>query len=240
MLQQSFVTRVLNSYFSGMRDILLTLLFLFLMLPSFSQDLQGWLIYFGNTKIKDSKFSIHQEVQLRDYKVIGDHNQSLIRVGGQYQIKPYLVGTVGYGFIYTEAQGSPNNSFIENRIYQEALFSHAVKRTKVRHRLRLEERFIEHQDFRGRFRYSLFADIPLTARGFAKRGTYLALYDEVFVNISDDPALKAFDRNRAYAGFGYKLVDQLGLQLGYMRQNVGSQNGTNHVLLSFHHNLKLK
>jgi len=80
----------------------------------------------------------------------------------------------------------------------------------------------------------------LTAKGFAKQGTYLALYDEIFLNISDDKAIKAFDRNRAYAGIGYKFADQLGVQLGYMRQNVGHLTGTNHALLSFHHNLKIK
>lgn len=225
-------------YFRSMRIIFLYLLFVLFTLPCYAQDLQGWLIYFGNTKIENSKFSIHHELQIRDYKVIGDHNQTLIRVGGQYQVSPYLVGTVGYGFIYTEDYGSPNNSFIENRIYQEALFSQSIRASKIRHRLRLEERFIEGQDFRGRFRYCLFGDIPLSARGFEKKGTYIALYDEVFLNISDSESIKVFDRNRAYAGFGYKLNNDLGIQLGYMRQHVGKQNGTNHLLLSFHHNIK--
>lgn len=223
-----------------MRILLLFFSFFIFSVSSYSQDLQGWLIYFGNTKIKDSKFSVHYELQLRDYQIVGDHNQTLVRVGGQYQIKPYLQGTVGYGFIHTEAEGTPNAAFLENRIYQEALFSHAVGKSKWRHRLRLEERFIEHQDFRGRFRYSLFADIPLTNYGFSKGGVYLALYDEVFLNLSDESTIKTFDRNRAYAGFGYKVSNNLGIQLGYMRQNVGKMAGTNHALLSFHHNITFK
>lgn len=240
MLQHSFFIAICIFYFRSMRILLLNLLFLLVVLPSFAQDLQGWLIYFGNTKIRDTKFSIHQEVQLRDYQLIGDHNQTLIRVGAQYQVKPYLQTTVGYGFIYTEDQGIPKNSFIENRIYQEALFSHNIKKSRLRHRLRLEERFIEHQDFRGRFRYSLFADVPLTNKDFSKGGVYVALYDELFLNISDDSSIKFYDRNRAYAGLGYKVSNNLGVQLGYMRQNVGSQVGTNHLLLSFHHNWRFK
>ncbi|MGN0004224.1 MAG: DUF2490 domain-containing protein [Sphingobacterium composti] len=207
-------------------------------ISSQAQSLNGWLIYFGNTQIKDSKFSLHHELQLRDYKIIGDHNQSLIRVGGQYQFKPYFQATLGYGFIHTEAEGTPNNPFAEHRIYQEGMFSHGILNSKLRHRIRLEERFIENQDFRGRFRYCLFADIPLNAKKFDKNGLYLALYDEIFLNISDEESIKAFDRNRAYSGLGYKLQQNLGLQLGYMRQHVGSNAGTNHLMLSVHHKMK--
>ena len=197
-------------------------------------------MYFGNTQIKESKFSIHHELQLRDYKIIGDHNQTLFRAGGQYRFKPYFQATLGYGYIHTELEGTPNNPFSEHRIYQEGIFSHGVLSFKLRHRVRLEERFIENQDFRGRIRYCLFADIPLNAKQFDKNGVYLAVYDEVFLNISNNESIKAFDRNRAYAGLGYKLKHNLGLQLVYMRQHVGSNSGTNHLMLSLHHKMKWK
>lgn len=32
-------------------------------------------MYMGNTQIKESKFSIHHELQLRDYKITSDRNQ---------------------------------------------------------------------------------------------------------------------------------------------------------------------
>lgn len=219
---------------------LILLFTLTICISSQAQSLNGWLIYFGNTQIKESKFSIHHELQLRDYKIIGDHNQTLIRLGGQYQFKPYFQATVGYGFIHTESEGTPNNPFAEHRIYQEGLFSHGILSSKLRHRIRLEERFIENQDFRGRFRYCLFADIPLNAKKFDKNGIYLAVYDEVFLNLSDNESIKAFDRNRAYAGLGYKPQQNLGLQLGYMRQHVGANSGTNHLMLSVHHKMNLK
>lgn len=206
--------------------------------PAFSQQApQGWLIYFGNTKIKDSKFSIHHELQLRDHQIFGDHNQTLVRVGLQYEILPWLNVTNGYGFIHTEAKGTPNNAFDEHRIYQEAVVKHSLGHFKIRHRVRLEERFIENQDFRGRARYSLFADLPLTEKKMSKGGIYGAFYNEIFINLSKDDAIKAFDRNRLYLGAGYKLKDNFGIQAGYMRQHVGSAKGTNHILLSFHHQI---
>lgn len=194
----------------------------------------------GNTQIKESKFSIHHELQLRDYKIIGDHHQTLVRVGGQYQFKPYFQATLGYGFVHTESENTPNNPFAEHRIYQEGVLSHAILRLKLRHRVRLEERFIENQEFRGRFRYCLFADIPLNAHKFDKNGVYLALYDEIFLNIADNESIKTFDRNRAYAGLGYKLQKNMGVQLGYMRQHIGTSSGTNHLMLSFHHKVEWK
>lgn len=205
---------------------------------SAQQQAQGWLIYFGNTAIKSTKFSIHHELQLRDYRLGGDHNQTLLRVGLEYAVKPFLSVTGGYGFIYTEAEDTPNNPFAEHRIYQEATFKHIIDRFSIRHRFRLEERFIEDRNFRGRGRYSLFVDVPLSKRDLGKGAIYAAVYDEVFLNISDDDKLDAFDRNRLYGGIGYKIKDNLGVQVGYMRQNVEKQQATNHVLLSLHHRLK--
>lgn len=195
-------------------------------------------MYFGQTKIKASKFAIHHELQLRDHQLMGDHNQTLLRVGLQYQVKPYLLTTVGYGFIYSEQPGSPNRPFNENRMYQEALFSHKLVGGSIRHRIRLEERFVEHKDFSGRFRYCLFADIPFTPYGLKAKGWYAALYNEIFVNLSDNDSMDFFDRNRAYLGAGYKVSDAVGIQMGYMYQNVGKTSGTNHAMLSVHHQIK--
>ncbi|MBD1432328.1 DUF2490 domain-containing protein [Sphingobacterium sp. DN00404] len=224
-----------------MRLLFLTLIGVFLTSCSFAQkDPQGWLMYFGQTKIKETKFAIHHELQLRDHQLMGDHNQTLLRVGLQYRVKPYLLTTMGYGFIYSELPGSPNEPFHENRIYQEALFSHHLMRSNIRHRIRLEERFVENKDFSGRFRYCLFADIPFTQYGMGAKGWYAALYNEIFLNLSDDGTMDFFDRNRAYLGIGYRISDAVGVQMGYMYQNIGKARGTNHAMLSVHHQLKWK
>lgn len=214
------------------------LAFILVMLPliNCAQHLQGWAIYFGNTKLADSKFSIHHELQLRDYKIVGDHQQTLLRLGLQYQATPTVGFTLGYGYIYNEWEDTPNNPFSENRIYQEVLIRHSWSILRIRHRFRSEERFAGN-GFRGRGRYCLFVDIPVTDRELRKGGLYLALYDELFINVLARQA-ETFDRNRLYGGGGVKVTDNLGVQLGYMRQHIGSFSGTNHILLSFHHQLK--
>lgn len=206
--------------------------------PAYSQQtLQGWFIYFGNTKINKSKFSIHHELQLRDHQFIGDHNQTLIRLGLQYDVLPWLSLTGGYGYIHSESKGEPNNPFGENRIYQEAVAKQKIGKLLLRHRIRLEERFIEEQNFRGRGRYVFFADLPLTTLKMQQNTIYASFYNEVFINLSNSSQIKTFDRNRLYTGAGYKIKNNLGVQLGYMRQHVGRSRGTNHLLLSFHHQI---
>jgi hypothetical protein len=101
----------------------------------------------------------------------------------------------------------------------------------------LEERFIEDQDFRGRGRYVFFADLPLTTLKMQENTIYASFYNEVFINLFQDDHIKTFDRNRLYIGAGYKIRNNLGMQLGYMRQHVGSSKGTNHILLSLHHQI---
>ncbi|WP_149524507.1 DUF2490 domain-containing protein [Sphingobacterium hotanense] len=215
--------------------------FLFLVLAitgigfSYAQQLESALLYYGQTKFDNSRFGIYHEAQLRDFQFGGDHNQTLIRVGGRYQIKPFLTAIFGYGFIYSELKGDPNAPFNEHRIFQDFVLTHVLKSTRIRHRLRLEERFIEDRDVYGRARYCLFADIPLSEKNFNAGGTYLALYEEAFINVLQPSTQKTFDRNRIYAGVGYKVKDNLGIQLGSMLQHVGSNKGTFQMQLSFHH-----
>lgn len=203
-----------------------------------AQTPKSWLIYFGQTNFKEGKYSIHHEFQYRDHKLAGEVNQLLLRVGFRYRMTDYFSLMGGYAFVHTEAEGVPDNAFMENRIFQQAMFYHNIfGTTRIRHRFRLEQRFMEGYDFSNRFRYCLFADIPFTSKGMGKDGWYASVYDELFVNLADNEVMKPFDRNRAYAGIGYKIKDYVGVQLGYMRQHVGRNAGTNHVLISVHHQI---
>ncbi len=75
------------------------------------------------------------------------------------------------------------------------------------HRYRFEQRFVE-EDFKLRLRYFLSVNVPLD------EDFYLSAYNEIFVNVSENP----FDRNRLYGGVGYRLGDKIRLELGYMNQ----------------------
>lgn len=224
----------------GMQRLILIFCFFMLIGYTQAQAPKSWLIYFGQTNFKEGKYTLLHEFQYRDHQFFNEVNQLLFRVGFRYRVANYFSLVGGYAFVHTEAEGVPDNAFMENRIFQQATFYHHIfGSTRIRHRMRLEQRFMEGQDYSNRFRYCLFADIPVTSKGLKKDGWYASLYDEVFLNLADNEVMKPFDRNRAYAGVGYKIKDNLGLQLGYMRQHVGSNAGTNHVFVSVHHQIGL-
>ena len=149
--------------------------------------------------------------------------------------------TAGYAYIKTGTQGDSDTSLIEDRFYQETSFPIQLgKRIFSNHRFRYEIRFVDDQDFRTRYRYSLFINIPLNKLTIEPKTVYLGLYNEVFINgqrkIGNGKTVPFFDRNRLYAALGYVLKKGLKTQIGIMRQTSNSF-GKNQFQLSLHHTL---
>ena len=147
----------------------------------------------------------------------------------------------GYAYIKTGTQGDSHKSIIENRFYQETSFPIQLgKRIFSNHRFRYEIRFVDDQDFRTRYRYSLFINIPLNKLTIEPKTVYLGLYNEVFINgqrkIGNGKTVPFFDRNRLYAALGYVLKKGLKTQFGIMGQTSNSF-GKNQFQLSLHHTL---
>ncbi|MCV6630630.1 MAG: DUF2490 domain-containing protein, partial [Flavobacteriaceae bacterium] len=138
-----------------------------------NQDQMGaWYMYFFNTNFKASKWGVQGDIQFRNWDLGGDLEQLLLRSGITYSPATAKVKfTLGYGHITTGAFGDNSNTTSESRIYQEALFPVRFgKRFYTNHRFRYEQRFVEDQDFRTRYRYNLFLNIPLNRTEFtAKR-----------------------------------------------------------------------
>lgn len=199
----------------------------------------GWYMYFGNAAWANSAWSLHLEGQYRNHNLAGDLEQLLLRSGAQYNLKDRSATfTAGYGYIATQPPGDDNTTVAENRLYQEALLRQTIGRVRLLHRFRYEQRFIENQAFRTRYRYALFLNIPLNSSGMAAKTWYIGLYNEVFVNGKKRANLPVFDRDRIYGALGYMLFDNLGLQAGYMRQ-VYERSSKGQIQLSLHHNFTL-
>lgn len=177
--------------------------------------LGNWLIYFGNKKLP-SKFNWHHEIQYRNYNFITDLEQLLLRTGVGYNLTENNNNLLlGYAFIHSQnyldsGAKVPAN---EHRIYQQFLTKQQVGPINLQHRYRFEQRWIE-QLFKVRFRYFLSLQIPLHAPQQTEKVFYLSLYNEIFIQTEDNP----FDRNRAYAGLGFRLNENFRLELGYMNQ----------------------
>jgi len=184
----------------------------------------AWYMYFFNNSFDDSQWGVQGDVQYRNWDLGGDLEQLLLRGGLTYRPKSAdVLFTIGYANITSGEFGAGDATAGENRVYQEALLPQRVgSRTRLRHRFRFEQRWVERQEFRTRFRYALFAEVPLNKPDLAEGAWYLAFYNEIFINgqrdIGDGREVEIFDRNRAYGAVGYSISDTLRVQGGYMYQ----------------------
>ena len=196
----------------------------------------AWYMYFFNTSHEKSKIGFQGDVQYRNWNIAGDLEQLLLRGGVTFKPeKANIKFTLGYGNITTGAFGEDNSTINESRIYQEALFPTKIgERFYLNHRLRYEQRFVEEQSFRTRYRYNLFVNVALNQKEMKEKTIYLALYDEIFINGTGMPGQSIFDRNRAYIALGYVLKKGMKFQLGIMNQTTNDVN-KNQLQLSFHH-----
>ena len=222
--------------------IAFTLLFNTQLYAQIDQDqLGGWYMYFFDAKFKESSWGVQGDIQWRNWGVADDLEQLLIRSGITYRPKNAEVKlTLGYGNITTGTFGDSEAKVKENRIYQEALFPVKFgKRLHTNHRFRYEQRFVENQDFRTRYRYNLFLNIPLNKAVIENKTVYLSIYNELFINgersIGNGNTVEIFDRNRRYYALGYQIKQGMKVQLGTMRQTTNAW-AKNQLQLSFHHN----
>lgn len=200
-----------------------------------------WYMYFVNKSFKDSRFGLQGDYQFRFWNVgTNDLEQILLRTGATFRpANANILFTLGYANITTGTFGDSDETVLEHRVYQEALFPQKLgERFLLNHRLRYEQRWVEGQDFRTRYRYNLFLNVPFNNTSLQKNTLYLALYNEIFINgqtdIGDNRTVQYFDRNRTYLGLGYNILDNLRVQGGWMKQTTVNWS-KGQLQLSLHH-----
>lgn len=201
----------------------------------------AWYMYFFNANFKDSQWGIQGDIQYRDWAGLGDLEQLLLRTGLTYRPKDAnIMFTLGVANITSGIPGDNDDTSNENRFYQEALIPQKLgSRYFLTHRFRYEQRFVEDQDFRTRYRYMLFFNVPLNKTELEKNAVYIALYNELFINgeteIGNNREVALFDRNRTYLGMGYVLAPKLRVQFGWMNQKTDAW-GKGQLQFSVHQN----
>lgn len=195
----------------------------------------GWYNYFGTFKLT-SKVGLHTEYQWRRDNVITNWQQSLLRVGVNYQLRPNVLFRVGYAWIETFPYGEiPINGlgrdFTEHRIFQMAQLTQKEGIVDISHRFMLEQRFVgryssaneEQEDefpLLHRMRYMVRLQVPLKGDQIKDKTPYVALYDEVFIGFGQNVNANVFDQNRIGILLGYRFNKHVRLEAGYLNQIV--------------------
>lgn len=195
----------------------------------------GWYNYFGTFKFTD-KIGLHTEYQFRRAEMGKSWQQSLLRVGVNYQIIPKVQFRAGYGWIETFAYGDiPINSFgkqfTEHRIFEAFTITDKVSIVELSHRFMFEQRFVgkyssadlKKEDdylYLNRIRYLFRMQVPLKGKSITSKTPYLAFFDELFMGFGKNVNQNIFDQNRVSFLLGYKVNDIFRLEAGYLNQIV--------------------
>jgi len=195
----------------------------------------GWYAYNGTFKL-DSKFSIHTEYQWRRNDYIESWQQSLLRLGINYQIDPKVQLRVGYAWAETFPYGEiPINGmgkdFTEHRIYEMATVTDKIGKIDLSHRFMLEQRWVgrysnanltseDQYPFMNRARYMIRLQMPLKGNSIVDKTPYVAVYDELMIGFGKNVGENIFDQNRIGILLGYKFNNLIRIEGGYLNQIV--------------------
>lgn len=205
---------------------------------SVTQTIQ-WFAVTSHLKISD-RVSILVDGQLRQAGHM-EPMQYQARTGVDIKLnKNFSIVPVGYVYTWNHLYGKQPAAHINNehRIWEQATYKHRAGRIQLEHRVRLEQRFLEHHsvDAQGqvtndgysvlqhRLRYRLQARMPFSRD--SDTATYYALvYDEIFVSRGENLSFDHPDQNRVFAGVGYQFHKDLSLQAGGIYQMLIKRNG---------------
>jgi hypothetical protein len=210
--------------------VLLLLLSPFSLLAQ-SSDFGDWLIYFGDKKI-NQKWNWQHEVQFRNFNLLGDVDQLLLRTGFGYNLSENNNNLLlGYAFIYNEPYSNDTKNkmyFNEHRIYQQFITKQVFSRVSLQHRYRFEQRFFEDES-KLRLRYFLSMNVALNQQQMGDNTLYFSAYNELFMNTKSD----LFDRNRIYGGLGYRINPKVRTEVGVLNQSTTKVSRNQLNLISF-------
>ncbi|MGC4040372.1 MAG: DUF2490 domain-containing protein [Flavobacterium sp.] len=202
------------------------------------QDQRVWFAYIGQYKVSE-KWGYHIEAQFRMDNQLEQNLQNLYRIGGMYFLSPRAHLTAGYALVKTY-NSSLGEFYSENRLWEQYQFNKkwADNKNIMTHRVRLEQRWVEHlstvagesnsTNFQSRLRYLNRNLFHLANLSSEKEELYAVVQDEIFLNTGNNKVnSKFFDQNRLSVGLGLNYNNSIRLELAYMNQFLTSSSGNN-------------
>jgi hypothetical protein len=195
----------------------------------------GWFNTFATFKFSP-KWSAHLEYQWRRENIVKDWQQSLLRMGVNYQAGSKLSLRLGYAWAETFPYGdiplqAAGKRFPEHRIFQMATITDNSSRLEMSHRFMLEQRWIGRYTnaalakpddflFLNRLRYMYRMQMALGKKKIDNKTAYVALYDEIFAGFGKNVNENVFDQNRLGILLGYRFTKKFRVEGGFLQQIV--------------------
>lgn len=193
----------------------------------------GWYNIIGSIKL-NKHIDFYTEYQWRRNEIISTWQQSVLKVGINYNLRPNLQIRAGYGWIETFPYGKyPINAmgkdFTEHRIFEMIQLKHREGPIGLSHRLMLEQRFIgkysstllnneDSYPLVHRLRYLVRMEMPVFRVADDTKFIYATTYDEAMISFGKNAGINTFDQNRFALLVGYQFSKKVKLEGGYLNQ----------------------
>lgn len=178
------------------------------------------------------RFSLMGEGHIRSSNFDFKYDYFEAKTGISYSITKKLTGLFGTGLYNTDQPGgffqTPSLQK-EFRTWQELTLKQTCKRINLEHRVRLEQRFIP-ENYKNRLKYRLGLIVPVNKAEMVQGSVYLTVADELFIP-QYGPIV---EKNRFFAGAGYKMNENATLQIGCVKDTdykLGSHSVKNYLQL---------
>ncbi|MEO9850537.1 MAG: DUF2490 domain-containing protein [Reichenbachiella sp.] len=185
----------------------------------------AWFGFYTKYHFND-KWAYYGEYHIRRRNGFDDMAQIYLRFGVTYSLAKYADLTVGVvnPYYWAPDQDDPNLDKVvpQFRTWEQLVFGTPFDHIKMYHQIRLEQRYKRDyekgSDFKltHRFRYKLTLYVPLNKPAFENHTLFLSLYNEIFIQAGKTVVYNHLEDNRAFAGLGYNLSEQVQVQAGYM------------------------
>ncbi|MBK0380512.1 DUF2490 domain-containing protein [Mucilaginibacter segetis] len=223
--------------------LLLVITFLLPIIASAQENqFSGWAAYFYSQKVSP-KWGVAFDGQLRTANHYDYVNTVLLRPSVNYFFSKNTSAALGYAYVASYGRAGGEKTFRpENRTWEQFIVSHPIsKNIGLAHRFRLEQIYKGNSSavsndhyFSQRLRYFARSVIPFKAEENFVKGAFVALQNEVFVNVQNKNKTNThfFDQNWAYVALGYRISKGIDAEFGYLNQYLkqAETHTVNHIL----------
>ena len=205
-----------------------------------------WFMAFGNHRLSDA-IGLHTEYQFRRTDFGKDWQQSLMRIGLDWNKSENHLATAGYGWIRSFPYGDQpiSETFDEHRIWQQFISKSNTNDFQWTHRYRLEQRYMNRTEggsWQHRARYFVqiswaIPSLPLWT---------LSAYEELFIGLRklQQPVVNLLQQNRMSVAVNYHFANGTSAQVGWLVQTLwkgdGKAESNQTVLIGIRRDLDLR